>query len=543
MNIEIQDKAVQAVEALRQQQFVDAIELSNSVLEIDPQHTSAHAVKFSALFKAGRFEEARRIGSRAAELNPNSLFILNNQACLQLDANQPAAAAGLLRSLIKQFGERGQWLYNLALAHRLAGNEQNAIKVFERTLDIKANHDRAAFQLADCLLINGRLDEAVLAFNRVRLLRHTHAASHAQYIHHAVSNRALNKADLKLELAYWRERFIPKHESYPKSSIATDGPITMAFSIGAVPEHWLSECIAATINRLANRLDEVIVYWQNEVPTEQLFDEQVNVVQAAYMDDAQFAKKVRGDKVSALVDICGLRRGTRQRALGLQIASIQYGWMAHEGSYASDNVQLIEDHLYGVPLCLANTKTVEKKALAWPQKTLAAKGTHQGVSSRVIRTWATILHSLNDWNLHLDCQNSRVQKTISQQFKNLGVDKQRLLFTSQIGIDPGTIVLDNYINNDPVAIAQALRDGGLITAIDGDLFPAQRTAKLLSYFHRQHWLVKTPFEYLRQVVDLANSALNADQFEPISESQWQQSNIDSIDDFCDDFRAAILSRQ
>ena len=43
MDIEIQDKAVQAVEALRQQQFVNAIELSNSVLEVEPQHTSAHA--------------------------------------------------------------------------------------------------------------------------------------------------------------------------------------------------------------------------------------------------------------------------------------------------------------------------------------------------------------------------------------------------------------------------------------------------------------------------------------------------------------------
>ena len=86
----------EAIKALREDRHNDAIELSQEIIDRKEDHAGAHAVQFSSLFKTNQFDQARKIGAYAAELNPNSVFILNNQACLQLEAKQPAAAAGFL---------------------------------------------------------------------------------------------------------------------------------------------------------------------------------------------------------------------------------------------------------------------------------------------------------------------------------------------------------------------------------------------------------------------------------------------------------------
>jgi len=99
-----QNRLSDAVNAMRVNDFQKAVIITEEIIASEPNHSGAHAVQFSSLFKARKFEQARQIGSKAAQLNPKSVFILNNQACLQLEAKQPAAAATLLKSLVDQFG-------------------------------------------------------------------------------------------------------------------------------------------------------------------------------------------------------------------------------------------------------------------------------------------------------------------------------------------------------------------------------------------------------------------------------------------------------
>ena len=106
----VSETVIDAVAAMRENQHEDAISLGKNVLKDQPDHAGANAVVFTSLFKSGQLEEARRMGGKAAQLNPESEYILNNQACLQLDGKQPAAAAGLLKSLISKHGEKAQWL-------------------------------------------------------------------------------------------------------------------------------------------------------------------------------------------------------------------------------------------------------------------------------------------------------------------------------------------------------------------------------------------------------------------------------------------------
>lgn len=534
----------QAVRDLRAAKYDSTIDITSEIIEREPNHAGAHAVQFSALFKSKRLEQARRMGTIAAKLNPNSVFVLNNQACLQLEAKQPAAASGLLKSLIEQYGARGQWLYNLALAQRMVGNFDYAITTFSRTLDFDEAHDRAAFQLADCLTLTGNHEHAVRTFDYVRLLRSKHAASHSNYLHHAASNNLISKADLKLELALWRDRFIPAQKCYQTNPIKDEKAINIGFLIGKIPEHWSSMMVAPLINGLANEItdpttpynDRVTVYWHDEQLKHDLFGRTVNVVPSARFTDADFAREVRADGIDVLIDICGMRIGCRQRVLGLQVATKQLGWLAHEGVYSTDKIKALD-----IPYALEKPnhprlKNQKPRTSKLPAKTFTALGCHRGLSEQVLESWASLLRDLPDWHLHISSDDKLINRRLRQQFKKQAIDESRLLFDTTISLHNQAIALDNFTDNDPVACMLALEQGATIVAIKGELYPAQHTAKLLEQCGHDDWVCPSHSAYKSRAIALTQEST----LTGASKAQFDNSGVTDMPSFIGRFRTQII---
>ncbi len=519
----------QAVRDLRTSELDSAVDITTEIIERQDDHPGAHAVQFSALFKSKRFEEARRMGTAAAELNPKSVFILNNQACLQLEAKQPAAASGLLKSLIEQYGERGQWLYNLALAQRMVGNFDYAITTFSRTLDFDQEHDRAAFQLADCLTLVGSHEQAARAFDYVRLLRSKHAPSHSNYLHHAVVNNALSQEDLDLEMALWRDRFIPSDKRYDVRE--NDGDLKVGFLIGKLPATWGSLLIAPVINGLSEGGDDVSVYWHDERSSTDLFSDGVTLVPSAKYTDADFARKVRADGIDIMIDVCGMRIGSRQRPLGLQVAGKQLGWLAHEGQYATPLVSVLDNTLKHYCADLSQIESTQDI----PENTFSAMGCHRGVSEEVLNVWAAIMLRLPNWNLHLPSLNQLANKKIVRRFDSMGVNASRLFFDTSIKLNHKTIALDNFVENNPVSTIIALQQGATIVSRRGDLFPAQHTERILNQCGRQEWLVNTNSEYQQRAIELAESSNRSG----LSSAGFEESGLANMAEFVKRFRESI----
>ena len=538
MSTQIDALMTQAVSALREGKFEQAVSLTDQVIQQDSAHASAHAVKFSSLFKNKKFEQARQMGGTAAQLNPRSVFVLNNQACLQLEAKQPAAAAGLLKSLIDQFGERSQWLYNLALAHRMVGNYDYAITTFRRTLDHQPDHDRAAFQLADCLSQIGHKEEAIRAYDYVRLLRSKHAPSHSNYIHHAVANDSLTIEGLRQEMRLWEERFIPKDNRYTAKHIQDRNKLRLGVLIGQLPEHWLLATVAPVISRLAELGDQVFVYWHEEKPRNDLFSNGVTLVHSPGFTDADFARQVRNDGIEVMLDICGMRRGSRQRALGLQVAGSAFGWLAHEGRYATDLVKLLDDRLSDQRFFVsAEYESYTPRNSALPAKTFAGIGCQYGLSYSVIKVWAEILRRLPDWKLHLDSTSALVKKLLIERFALHEISADRLVFDERLHAAPNTIVLDNFVQNDPIAAVDAVGHGGVLVALRGNLFPAQQSAALLQQLDRADWLCDTQRDYLNRAISLAQGS-NA---ELVDRAALKKSGVRDLQGFATRLREVLQS--
>jgi len=521
-----------SVRALRRSNHDDALTLTQEIIDRQSDHPGAHAVQFSSLFKSKKFELARLMGNKAAAHNPKSVFILNNQACLELEKNNPAPAADLLSSLIEQYGERAQWVYNLALAYELSGEYEKAISMYRRTLDQDPQHEKAARKLSETSQLIGHYEEATQAHEYWRLLRSRNEMSHCQYIHCAAKSNNISKDSLKLELRLWEDRFIPKGKRYEAQDINNKETLLIGFIYSGFDYGWMNQTITPLANKLVENGDQVLFY--NTIPVQGL-NEKVSTISISHLSDANFARRIREDKVDVLIDLCGMRKGNRQRAMGLQLASKQYSWLNHEGHFATSLITSLDHKLERLYIAEYDQTEINNK---WPNKTFAGLSGQNGLSYQVIKTWASILVDCPDWSLNINTQRlkseptktaevtkKQIEKLLLQRFSAAGVSRDRISFDTKIKQDESTIALDNFCHNDPIALSESLLNGATVVTLHGDLYPAQRNTQLLKQLELDADICKTPYEFTQYAVALAKRNQN---LTPLTASKKHQEKLTNI---------------
>jgi predicted O-linked N-acetylglucosamine transferase (SPINDLY family) len=531
----IKDLFSDSVRALRASKHQEAVELTEQIIAREADHAGAHAVQFSSLFKSSQFERARGMGRKAASLNPRSVFILNNQACLQLEAKQPAAAAGLLKSLIDEYGEKAQWLYNLALAQRMVGNYDYAIDMFRRTLDHEPRHDFAAYQLADCLSFVGDAELAIREFDYVRLLRSKHSPSHCDYIRAAVLGDEMPELGLQQEMHLWAERFIPHEKHYPMRKLKPADKISIGLILSDLPSSWLEHTVAPLAKELIKAGDRVNIYSHRASLQDNIFDESITTLNTSQLSDSEFAKQVRTDAIDVIIDLCGMRAGNRQRALGLHLASRQFAWLGHEGLYATDFVSIIEPLLGHQRFGMSHSS---EPASALPDKTFSAIGTDNGASKKAVLAWSNLLRALPDWSLHFSTEVDQVQKLLKARFAQAGIGADRLLFETEMAPSAGTIALNNFYNDDIVAGYRAIKSGASLICLRGRHFPAQQNSDMLQQVGLKQLICSNPHSYTKLAIELATDKKKRLR---ATSKDIANSGLEDIAGFAKRFREILLS--
>jgi len=159
---------LQAVRALRTNKFDNAVIYLNEVLTREPDNARGNAILFTTYYRSEQFDQAREVGDKAAELNPSSQYILNNQACLLIGKQKYSNAKKLLTQLIEDYGETSQWLYNLGLAYLNNDELDQAATHFMSALNIEPNHQQSALQLSAIQVRQGLHEDSVETLNLLR---------------------------------------------------------------------------------------------------------------------------------------------------------------------------------------------------------------------------------------------------------------------------------------------------------------------------------------------------------------------------------------
>ncbi len=533
-----------SIRALRRSNHDDAVTLTQEIIDRQTDHAGAHAVQFSSLFKSKQFESARLIGNQAAELNPKSVFILNNQACLELEKNNPAPAAHLLTSLIEQFGERAQWVYNLALAHEKIGQYGKAVSMYRKTLDQDPKHDKAARKLAETSALLGHYEEATQAYDYYRLLQNKNDASHSLFINCAAKSNNITNDSLLHELNLWGARFIPQSKRYDVEDINSKEVLTIGFIAAYFDYEWLENIFTPVINQLSENGDNIIFYSRLPAPS---LNENVKQLNVSKLSDANFARRVREDKVDVLIDLCGMSNGHRQRAMGLQLASKQYSWLNHEGAFTTPLIDSLDDKLEQFFIAPTSNKASKKK---WPAKTFAGLSGQNGLSYDVIKAWAAVLVACPQWSLNIntirlkresakfsEVTKEQVEKLLQQRFSAAGVDRSRVSFNNSLEYDKTTIALDNFSNNDPVALSECILNGATAVTLKGELFPAQRNIKLMTQLSLDETMSETPYLFSQRAISLAQGK---SKMCSLRDQKTHQTKLNDLESFVTRFRKTIL---
>jgi len=520
---------LQAVRALRTNKFDDAVTYLDEVLKREPDNARGNAILFTTYYKNEQFDEAQEVGDKAAELNPASQYILNNQACLLIGKKRFSDAKDLLNQLIDKYGETPQWLYNLGLAYSHNNQPSEAIQHFKSVLDIDPNHHQSAIQLSSLQIQLGLHEDAAETLNLLRLITSSQPTTSAGYIRHSIQFGLLNKKTAKQEITMWGDQFIPKNRQYPQSSLPKKGkPLTFGFIIGSVSGMNWELIIKPLLEQLKDNGHDITIYWHNKKRPKT----DLTLVQSRQLSDADFARAIRKQMPDVLIDIGGMHIQTRERALGLQLAKKQFGWLQHPGVYSSSCVDILDSRLdknafaISTPkgFALPNCKKVGKDVIA-------AIGCADGLSEKNIQLWSKVLKKLSKKKILLDVEKKNIQERLVSLFKENGIAKNRIKFAQNITFKSGDIVLTNLFNNPIAQTCLAHAQGATIFTLKGELFPAQQTSRLLEQTNNDQFISNTEKEYVDNIVKLVKK----DNFTKLTPYQTKKSEILNIEKFAQQF--------
>ena len=506
----------QAIRAVRTNQTADAIEHLDVIIERQPENARAHALKFTAFYRAQQKEQARKVGTKAAELNPSSEYILNNQACLELEAGNAAEAETLLNNLIDAKGEKSQWRYNLGLAEAQLGKFEQAINSFNIVLDIKPDYHKAILQRASAQLKLGRHEDALQSFHHLRLIAPSHPAAIASQIYHGIRFNQFDKETLKQEIKIWGDIFIPKNKAYENPSIDKSKPLNIGFVIGSALALEWNHIVRPTINEIAKLGHHITVFWHQAGILPIAKSKNIEIINCRSLKDSDFAKLYREKNNDVLVDVGGMHTQSRERAIGLQLSSKQYAWLVHAGVFSSERISNLDEQLGNFRFALNLPKTDKTQLIE--KSMIAAIGCQAGLSLNTIRIWSEIIKASNK-TLCLDASQSTIQQELIKRFEKFGISESRIAFVENPKFNAGQLVLDNLDYNQVTSSCSALDQGASVITLRGELFPATRTAALLNHLDKAEWVCETEDDYIALAEKLSksrkkntdNSALLEDQ--------------------------------
>lgn len=528
-----------AVRAIRTNQFPDAIKFINEVLERQPENKRANALKFTAYYMNKQFEKARQVGTQAASLNPQSEYIVNNQACLQLGKGHASEASELLEGLVNEKGDNAQWLYNLGLAHAQLGKFELAINTFNRVLDIQPDYHKALLQRASVELKLGLHENAYQTLNLLRLTVPSQHSSAASHISHGLRFNQLSQEALEQELAIWGKHFIPKSRVYENNAIDTSKPLKIGFVIGSIPLLEWQTIVNPLMNALAKLDHQITIYWHKSGILPISSSSNITIKNCRSLSDADFAKLCRKNNNDILVDIGGMHTLTRERTFGISLAQKQYAWLTHAGVFSTPLIQNLDaklgDYRFAVKQLKADNKTTNTQA-KMPRNAIAAIGCEAGLSLKTVRVWSKIL-MLTSKKLVLDTKQESIQRQLVKRFEQFDINADQIIFISGIDFKAGHIVLDNIDYNAIARASESLLNGANVVTLKGELFPAKRTATLLELTNNNQWACDSEQEYIDLVLKLIESKHKNSKIK----KQIKSSGIDDITKFSQHFVKTLIA--
>lgn len=130
---------------IESQQYKEAINLFDGLIEIDPKNITAYSGKAVAFDKAGNHLAAQDIYLKGMAIDPTSLTLTNNLAMSLILNGEPKEAIKLLEPIHEQQNSNSTIRQNLALAYGVIGDKEKALNLNLKDLSPEQAHENIRF--------------------------------------------------------------------------------------------------------------------------------------------------------------------------------------------------------------------------------------------------------------------------------------------------------------------------------------------------------------------------------------------------------------
>jgi len=457
---------------------------------------------------------------------------------------------------------------NIGMVLNKLGNEYKAINHLEKALKINNKNTDAYYTLGLMHIENGKWDDAKKVFNKCTQInpKHTYSKSLLTYANMQTCDwKNLNTKsysdDTPLLNIYrfenqktnlnvakkWSDQInkkvshLPKFEyRYKKSKKIKIGYISSNFINH--PTSYLMSGIFKLHNRKRFTINTYSYGPDDKSYYRKLIEKDSdNFIDLSTTNNYDAAKKINQDQVDILVNLNCYSVRSRMAIDALKPAPIQVSRIGLPGTTGSDFIDyIITDktatprkdekfftekfaympdtffvNSYKVDKNIAINKKLKRSSMGLPIKGFVFSSFNQPVkyTPKVFNTWTNILKKVDGSVLWLWQTNEYMKKNITKWFDKRDISRNRIIFAPSTDyknhmnrLSLSDLALDTFICNGHTTTSDSLWVGVPVITIKGGHLASRVSASLLKAIGLNELITKSPKEYEKLAIQLANSS-------------------------------------
>ena len=457
---------------------------------------------------------------------------------------------------------QAQICYLKAEVFRLQNRTDLAIQQLK---SISGNHAFVNFALGNLLEKRGLIEEALQVW--MRSLDQLTSEQFSVLLQAALKCPTISSNELLLMQRIWAKKFCRVHftDRYNEGFLHK---LSENIRIGYHCTFWNSQTIRHQLvpHIRCHDKSKYTVYAYSSGPLDRDLQDAVDHIRiVGNLNDHEFVKLVRADKIDILVECTGYSPGHRFAAMAARCAPIQVSYLNHTGTSGVPNI----DYIFADETALSRdedeyfTETVvrlpgsffsfnfEGKPHPDPSAppllkngfvTFGCFGSHGKINETLISWWAEILKRVPNSRLYvrnLELSSADNREFFTKQLEKIGIPRERLqirggaerdeIVASYAEVD---ISLDTWPYSGGNTIAESMWQGVPVITCRGKRFASSYGSSLIEASGCGELIAYNQVQYVQRAVDLANDPKALGEYRVGLRKKIVASKFNNPGDFC-----------
>jgi len=522
---------------LEKNNFKAALSAYDQAVAFDPNYSEAHNNRGNALQKMMRFSLAVISYDKAIALDPQCAQFYTNRANALKELKQyDEALASYQYSLHLNSQDDVTWV-NLGNMLCKLKNYEKAFECFENAVATKPDSLWAYGSMlfnAACIFKNNHFD------SQLSILTEKISKGLKVIAPHALLSLSDEESLQRQAAEIWSSSWYPTPPSKTLQTPKQREKIRIAYYSSDFRTHPVSQLMVGLLEAHDKSRFEVFgfSYAQNaqDDMTGRLIESFDQFINITAMSDEEVANLSKEHAIDIAIDLTGHTESGRPGIFAHRAAPIQVNYLGYAGTmgapyydyiianevlippqsqqFFSENIIYLPDmYMADDPKRAVSTREFSRSELGLPEKGFIFCCFNNSFKMNIatIRSWANILHKVNESVLWLSDNNEVFKKNLVEKFSELGIDTDRIIFAKRLPLAEehlsrhrlAGLFLDTSPYNAHTTAVDALKAGLPIVTLQGRSFASRVASSLLNTIGVPELITHSTKEYEELAIALA----------------------------------------